>query len=68
MKTEKWYQRHLAKYFTDYFEAYEDTAEWFNDPVINQWLFYIPELDLKVKLTCDDQGEVTEERYKAIYN
>lgn len=64
MKTEKWYQRRLAKYFTDNFEAYEDTAEWYNDPDINQWLFYIPELGYKIELTCNDQGVVTEERYK----
>lgn len=63
MKTEKWYQRRLAKYFTEHFEVYEDTAEWYNDPAINQWLFYISELGYKIELTCNDQGVVTEERY-----
>ena len=66
MKPEKWYQRRLAKYFTDHYEAYEESAEWFNDPAINQWLFYIPELGLKIELTCSDQGVVTEERYKGL--
>lgn len=32
MKPEKWYQRRLAKYFTEHFEQYEDTAEFWNDP------------------------------------
>lgn len=64
MKPEKWYQRRLAKYFTDYYEAYEDTAEYWNDPAINQWLFDIPELGLRIELTCSDRGIVTEQRYR----
>lgn len=62
-KTEKWYQRRLAKYFTDHYIQYEDTAEFRNDPAINQWLFDIPELDIKVELTCNDKGAVSEIKY-----
>lgn len=63
MKPEKWYQRRLAKYFTDHYKQYEDTAEFWNDPAENQWLFDIPELGVKIELTCDDNGNVTEEQY-----
>ena len=64
MKNEKWYQRRLAKYFTEHYEQYEDTAEWFNDPFINQWLFDIPERGMRVELTCTDKGVVKEQRYR----
>ena len=64
MKPEKWYQRRLARYFTEHFERYEDDAEYFPDPFVNQWLFDIPELGVRVELTCNDKGEVKEQRYK----
>ena len=64
MKPEKWYQRRLARYFTEQFEQYEDSAEYFPDPFVNQWLFDIPELGVRVELTCNDKGEVKEQRYK----
>ena len=64
MKPEKWYQRRLAKYFTEHYEQYEDTAEYWPDPFINQWLFDIPELEIRVELTCNDKGVVREQRYE----
>lgn len=63
MKTEKWYQRRLAKYFTEHYEQYEDTATYWPDPAINQWLFDIPELSVRIELTCTDKGEIKEQRY-----
>ena len=66
MKPEKWYQRRLARYFTEHYEQYEDVAEYWNDPAPNQWLFDIPELDIRVELTCDDYGRVYEQKYKMI--
>lgn len=63
MRKEQWYQERLLEYFEDNYETYEDTIEWYVNPVINQWLFDIPELDLKVELTCDEDGEITEQRY-----
>ena len=66
MKNEKWYQRRLAKYFTEHYEKYEDSALWFNDPFVNQWLFDIPERGVRVELTCNDKGVVTEQRYKMV--
>lgn len=64
MKPEKWYQRRLYKYFEEHYGEYEDTAEYWNDPAINQWLFDIPEIGIRVELTCSDRGIVTEQRYK----
>ena len=61
---EKWYQRRLAAYFAEQYDEYEDYAEWFNDPATNQWLFYIPELDVNIELTCNEDGSVTEQRYE----
>ena len=64
MKTEKWYQRRLAKHFTEHYEQYEDTAEFFEDPAPNQWLFDIPELGMRVELTCDRKGAIHAETYE----
>lgn len=61
---EKWYQRRLAKYFTDHYEKYEDDAQWWPDQFTNQWLFDIPERGVRVELTCTDKGVVKEQRYK----
>lgn len=63
MKPEKWYQRRLAKYFEEHYEQYEDSAEYFPDPFVNQWLFDIPERGIRVELTCTEKGEVKEQRY-----
>ena len=64
MKPEKWYQRRLAKYFEENYAKYEDAAEYYPDPFVNQWLFDIPERGVRVELTCNDKGEVKEQRYK----
>ena len=61
--SEKWYQRRLAVYFTEHYAQYEDTARYWNDPAINQWVFDIPELGLRVEITCDDRGIVNEQKY-----
>lgn len=63
MKNEKWYQRRLAKYFTEHYEQYEDTAEYWPDPALNQWLFDIKELGMRIELTCYDDGRVTKAEY-----
>lgn len=68
MKPEKWYQRRLYKYFEEHYGQYEDEAEYWNDPAINQWLFDIPALGMRVELTCSDRGIVTEQRYKPLTN
>lgn len=63
MRTEKWYQRRLAKYFDEHYAQYEDVAEYWNDQAINQWLFDILELGVRVELTCKENGKVVEEKY-----
>lgn len=63
MRNEKWYQRRLAKYFTDHYEMYEDLAKFWNDPAPNKWLFDIPPLGIRVELTCNDLGLVHEQKY-----
>lgn len=64
MHTHNWYRNKLYKYFMVYYGAYEDTVEFLPDPSDRQWLFEIPELGLRVKLTCYDNGKVTEFRYR----
>lgn len=60
MKDEKWYDSRLNKYFEKNYGEYSDTAGWFPNPAVNQWLFVILEIGLKITLTCDDNGNVTE--------
>ena len=48
----------------EHYEQYEDSAEWFSDPFVNQWLFDIPERGVRVELTCTDKGVVKEQRYR----
>lgn len=62
-KQEKYYRRRLHYYLEEHYGEYEDEIEYFNDPAINQWLFLVPQLNVRVKLTCDDFGKVTEQRY-----
>ena len=63
MKAEKWYKRRLEAYFEKNYSQFDDLATFWNDPAPNQWLFDIPELGVKVELTCDDKGKVSELRY-----
>ena len=64
-KYERWYHRRLFNYFREWYEDLEDEGEieFYNDPAPNQWLFDIPELDVRVKLTCDQNGNVFEDIY-----
>lgn len=64
MKDEKWYDSRLNIYFEKNYGEYSDTAGWFTNPAPNQWLFVILELGLKITLTCDDKGNVTESEEK----
>lgn len=64
MHTTAWYQRRLAKYFTVRYGEYEDAAEFLPDPSDRQWLFEIPEIGMRVKLTCYNNGRITEFIYR----
>lgn len=61
-KTERYYQRHLQKYFDKHYIEYDETVECFVDPAINKWRFIVPELGIEVNLTCDDTGRVSEKK------
>ena len=50
----------MQRYFDALYSEYENDAAFYNDPSPNQWLFEIPYLSVKVLLTCDDEGIVTE--------
>lgn len=64
-KLERFQHRRLFNYFREHYEDLEDEGEieFYNDPAPNQWLFDIPELDVRIKLTCDERGNVTDEQY-----
>ena len=57
----KQYYRYLQKYFKEHYGKYNKSAEWHVNPADNIWKFYIPELELEVKLVCDEKGNVYEE-------
>lgn len=62
MRTERFYIGRLTKYFDTHYAQYTDTAEWYNNPAVNQWKCDIPELNATILFTCDDKGNVTESR------
>lgn len=60
---EKFYDRHLKKYFDERYGKYAETAEWFVNPAPNKWKCDFPTLHKRVVFTCDDDGVVTEKHY-----
>ena len=64
MKQKVNYIKHLQRYFDAYYGKYEESAEWEVDPAVNQWEVIIRELGIRVTLTCDDNGRISEEREK----
>lgn len=64
MHKHRWYMTRLCKYFDTHYKKYEETAEFFPDPADNQWLFDIPELNVRIELTCYDNGVVMAQEYK----
>jgi hypothetical protein len=61
LKTKRYYEGVLRAYYYSYYGMYEEDTEFYVNPALNKWKFYIPPLDVIVTLTCDDEGEVTEE-------
>ena len=59
-KKEYFYNKQLQKYFNKHFRQYEQTVEWFNNPDVNSWKFYIPDICKIIILICQDNGEVIE--------
>lgn len=56
------YERKLSAYFHQFYGEYEDTAEYYVNPNVNQWKFVIPELNMLVELTCYDDGHIVDKR------
>lgn len=65
LKYEKWYHKRLRSYFNDHYGHLEDDGdvEWFANPDVNIWLFDIPNRRIRVELSCDRKGHVTEQHY-----
>lgn len=63
---EWWYIKRLQKYYNDHYLQHDEEVEWYANPKPNKWRFIIPKLMLNVLLTCDDEGNVTEERTKYV--
>ncbi len=61
MRSKRFYQRNLDRYFNRHYFNYNDEAQWYVDPEVNVWKFYIPSLTKLVTLVCDDEGNVREE-------
>lgn len=62
MRTEKWYHSKLTKYFYDNYGEYEYDSEWFVNPAPNKFKCYISKLGVTIIFTCDEDGNVTEEK------
>ena len=54
------FEKRLQYYFDQHYSEYEDTAKFYHTRSDDQWRFRIPELKIKVTLTCDGFGNVTE--------
>lgn len=59
-RTERFYRNYLQRYFNENYGSYEETTEFFPNPEIYKWKFYIPELGRTVLLICLDDGDVIE--------
>lgn len=59
-RKDNYYERHLQKYFDEYYGEFEETVEWLMDTAPNRWQFIVPELSAVVTLTCGSNGEVNE--------
>lgn len=55
------YLKYLTAYFVGKYGQYDEDVEWFNNPAENEWLFNVPALGKRVHLTCDNEGNITEE-------
>lgn len=55
MVSKKLNERFIQKY-----AQYEKTVEWFVNPAPNAWKFDIQELKVRIIMTCDDVGNITE--------
>ena len=60
-RSEKFYHNRLEKYLKYNYADVEDNIEWYVNPATNKWKFKVPGKDNIVLLTCDINGNITEE-------
>ena len=53
-------QNAMERYFDEHYSPYENTGEFWHDTAMNQWVFDIPELKVRVELTCKENDNVEE--------
>ena len=61
-KSSQFYEKHLRKYFDKHYWTYEAIAEFYTNPDDRTWRFYIPILEVEVFITCNDDGQIIENK------
>ena len=61
---ESWYVRRLQLYYDKHYSKFDDATEWYGNQNPNQWMFANYDIGMKVLLTCNEHGEIIEERSK----
>lgn len=61
LKPERYYEGVLRAYYYSFYGKYEEETEYFVNPAVDKWKFYIPSLGTIITLICDDEGEIAEE-------
>ena len=58
-----WYKEKLVDYIYNNYSEYENDSEWFVNPAPNQFKGYFKKDKVIVLFTCDDDGNVTVEKF-----
>lgn len=61
-RSKSWYTDKLTTHFKERYLNHLDVIPRLITPAHNKWAFDIPPLKTRVVLTCDDGGEIIEER------
>lgn len=61
-RSKSWYTDKLSSHFKERYLDHLDVIPRLITPTHNKWAFDIPPLKTRVVLTCDDYGNITEER------
>lgn len=61
-RTASWYEKHLEAYFKEHYIFHERVIERAVSSEPNKLIFNIPVVNIRIILTCDDGGIVTEKR------
>ena len=63
MQSRTWYQVRLENYFKNYYEHHSFEYKKIYTNVPYQYIFEIPDLGVRVILSCDDNGNISEKEY-----